>query len=141
MQALRARVDLRAMAKKKILRISQDCYIIGASPSDYYVSYHGHSFGGGGLTPLQRSSRLIVQLQPTGRIEKLGHNMTVNRKRSVCDRLHLTAHVWCSNWGLLSSTCPRCYLFLKPPSVYVMCNSCKSSRMKQKMFVHATIRE
>ena len=37
----------------------------GTSLLDYLVSYPGHSLGGG-LTPLQRCSRCILQPQPTG---------------------------------------------------------------------------
>ena len=43
---------------KGYFRIPQSSSIAGTSPSNYLVSYTGHSFGGGGLTPLQRSSRV-----------------------------------------------------------------------------------
>ena len=51
-----------------VLRIPQSSSIAGTSPSDYLVSYPGHSFflGGRGLTPLQRSSLCILLPQPTG---------------------------------------------------------------------------
>ena len=39
----------------------------GTSPSDCLVSYIGHSLEGG-LTPLQRSSRCILQTQLTGQV-------------------------------------------------------------------------
>ena len=48
-----------------VLCIPQSSSIAGTSPSDCLVSYPGHSWGGG-LTPLQRSSRCILQPQPTG---------------------------------------------------------------------------
>ena len=48
---------------KEVLRIPQSSSITGASPSDCLVSYFGHSLGC--LTPLQRSSRCILQPQPT----------------------------------------------------------------------------
>ena len=51
-----------------VLRIPQSSSIAGTSPSDHLVSYAGHSLCVcvGGLTPLQRSSRCILQPQPTG---------------------------------------------------------------------------
>ena len=49
-----------------VLRIPQSSSIAGTSLSDCLVSYTGHSLWGGGLTPLQRSSRCILQPQPTG---------------------------------------------------------------------------
>ena len=51
-----------------VLRIPQSSSIAGTSPSDCLVSYPGHSLGGG-LTPLQRSSRCILQSRPTGQLE------------------------------------------------------------------------
>ena len=41
-----------------IFHIPQSCSITGTS--DYLVSYPGHSFGGRGLTPMQRCSRYIL---------------------------------------------------------------------------------
>ena len=46
-------------------RITQSSSITGTSPSGCLVSYPGHSLGGG-LTPLQRCSRCILQPQSTG---------------------------------------------------------------------------
>ena len=43
-----------------VLRIPQSSSTAGTSPSDCLVSYPGHSLGGG-LTPLQRCSRCILQ--------------------------------------------------------------------------------
>ena len=51
--------------KEGVLRIPQSSSTAGTSPSDYLVSYPGHSLGGG-LTPLQRCSQCILQTQPTG---------------------------------------------------------------------------
>ena len=65
MLPLRARVDLGAMAMKGYSAFPKAPGIAGTSPSDCLVSYPGHSLGGG-LTPLQRSSRCILQSQPTG---------------------------------------------------------------------------
>ena len=50
-----------------VLHIPQISSIIGASPWDCSMSYRGHSLRGGvgGLTPPQRCSRCILQLQPT----------------------------------------------------------------------------
>ena len=59
-----------------VLRIPQSSSIAGTSPSDCLVSYPGHSLGGGGLTPLQRSSQCILQPQPTGQ-EKLEQQLNV----------------------------------------------------------------
>ena len=50
---------------KGVLYIPQSSSITGVSPSDCLASYTGHSFGGG-LTPLQRSSRCILQFLPSG---------------------------------------------------------------------------
>ena len=50
---------------EEVLCIPQRSSITEASPSDCLVSYPGHS-SGGGLTPLQRYSRHILQPQPTG---------------------------------------------------------------------------
>ena len=47
-----------------VLRIPQSSSTAETSPSDCLVSYPGHSLGG--LTPLQRSRRCILQPQPTG---------------------------------------------------------------------------
>ena len=55
-----------------VLRIIQSPSITWTSPSDCLVSYPGHSWWGGGLTPLQRSSRCILQPQPTGQHSLLG---------------------------------------------------------------------
>ena len=49
---------------KGFLRIPQSSSITGTSPSDCSVSYTGHTCGG--LTPLQRCSRCILQPTPTG---------------------------------------------------------------------------
>ena len=52
-----------------VLRIPQSSSIVGTSPSDCLVSKSGHSLGGGGgLTPLQISSRCILQPQLTGQL-------------------------------------------------------------------------
>ena len=48
-----------------VLRILQSSSVTGTSPLDCLMSYTGHSLRGG-LTPLQRSSRCILQPQPTG---------------------------------------------------------------------------
>ena len=50
--------------KKELFHISQSSRITWASPSDYLVSYLGHSLGGG-LIHLQRCIRCILQSQPT----------------------------------------------------------------------------
>ena len=49
---------------KGVLRIPQSSSITGTSPSDCLMSSPGHSLGD--LTHLQRSSRCILQPQPTG---------------------------------------------------------------------------
>ena len=54
---------------KGVLHILQSYSITGTSPSDSLVSYSGHLLGG--LTPLQRCSRCILQPQPTGQYTKL----------------------------------------------------------------------
>ena len=46
-----------------VLRIPQSSRIAGTPQSDCYVSYPGQSFRGG-LTPLQKYSRSILQPQP-----------------------------------------------------------------------------
>ena len=51
---------------EEVLCIPQSSRITGTSSSNCLVSYSGHSFGGGGLTALQRCSWCILQLQPTG---------------------------------------------------------------------------
>ena len=48
-----------------VLRIPQSSSITGTSPSDCLVSYQDTHWEEG-LTPLQRSSRCILQSQPTG---------------------------------------------------------------------------
>ena len=48
-----------------VLRIPKSSSITGTSPSDRLVSYPWHSSDGGELTPLQRSSRYILQPQLT----------------------------------------------------------------------------
>ena len=54
----------RSDGNEGVLRIPQGSSFIEASPSDCFVSYPGHSLGC--LTPQQRNSRYILQLQPTG---------------------------------------------------------------------------
>ena len=49
------------------LCIPKSSSITGTSPSDCFVLYPGHSFGGGG-TLLQRSNQCILQLLLTGRL-------------------------------------------------------------------------
>ena len=50
-----------------ILRILQSSSITGTTLADCLMLYLGQSLlEGGGLTPLQRSSRCILQPQPTG---------------------------------------------------------------------------
>ena len=49
---------------EEVLCISQSSSITGTSPSDYLVTYPGHSLGRG-LTPLLRCSRCIIQSQLT----------------------------------------------------------------------------
>ena len=48
------------------IHIPQSSSITGSSPSDCLVSYSRHSLVGGGLTRRQRSSRYVLQPQPTG---------------------------------------------------------------------------
>ena len=48
---------------EEVLRIPQSSDIIGVSPSDYLMSYLGHSLGV--LDPQSRSSRYVKQLQLT----------------------------------------------------------------------------
>ena len=50
--------------KEGVLRIPESSNITGTTPSDCLVPYPGHSLGGG-LTPLQRCSRGILNPQPT----------------------------------------------------------------------------
>ena len=52
-----------------VLHILQSSSITGTSPSDCLVPYSGHSWGG--LTPLQKCSRCILQPQPTEQYTEL----------------------------------------------------------------------
>ena len=61
MLPLWARVDIGAIAMNGYSAFSKGTL---HSPSDCFVSYAGHS--GGGLTPQLRSSRCILNRQPTG---------------------------------------------------------------------------
>ena len=67
MLPLQARVDLGMMAMKWVLCLPQSSSITRASPSHYCHIQDSHR-GGGGLTPLQRCSLCILQLQLTGEI-------------------------------------------------------------------------
>ena len=50
-----------------VLRVPQTSSITRTSPADCLVLYPGHPLRwGGGLTPLQRNSRCMLQPQPTG---------------------------------------------------------------------------
>ena len=49
-----------------VLRIPQSSGFTGTSPSDYLLSYPGHSLGGS--YPLSRGSRCILQIQPNGQL-------------------------------------------------------------------------
>ena len=49
-----------------VLHIPQSSSITATSPSDCLVSYSGHSLEVGFFTPLQKSSRCILQPQLTG---------------------------------------------------------------------------
>ena len=51
---------------EEVLYIPQSSCVSEASQSICLVSYTGHSLAGVGLTPLQRSSRYLLQSQPTG---------------------------------------------------------------------------
>ena len=63
-----------------VLHILQSSNITRASPSDCFGSYTGHSLGG--LTPLQISSRYILQFQPTGQSRKYNQlNWKISPKR------------------------------------------------------------
>ena len=61
----RGRVDLGEIAMKGYSAFPQSSSITGTSPSDCLGSYPGYSLWGG-LTPLQRCSWCILQLQPSG---------------------------------------------------------------------------
>ena len=52
---------------EEVLHIPQSSCIPGTSPSNCFVSYPGHTFGGG-LTPLQRCCRCCLQPQPTEQV-------------------------------------------------------------------------
>ena len=54
-----------------ILCIPQSPSITETSPSDCFVSYPEHLFGGGVPTLLQRCSQCILQPQPTGQFLKV----------------------------------------------------------------------
>ena len=64
MLPLRTTVDLGAMANEGVLSILQRSGITGSSQSDCLVSYQDTRWGS--FTPLQRTTRCILQLQPTG---------------------------------------------------------------------------
>ena len=49
-----------------VLSVLQSSSITGASPSDYLISYARHLLREGVLPPLQRCSRCILELLPTG---------------------------------------------------------------------------
>ena len=63
----------------RVLRIPQSSSITGASPSNFFVSYPGYLLEGGGITPLQRCSWCIQQLQPTGLWNYLTQNCGIRR--------------------------------------------------------------
>ena len=74
MLQFRDREDQRAMAMKEYTAFPQSSSITGASPS-------GHTLARG-LTPLQRCSRCILQLQPSGLIiveERINAIITFSR--------------------------------------------------------------
>ena len=52
---------------ERVIHIPQSSSITGASSSDCLVSYH-RTLMGESLTPLQRSSQCILQIQPTGQM-------------------------------------------------------------------------
>ena len=84
MLPFRARVDLGAMAMKGYSASSKSSSITKTSPSDCLVSYLGNWFWGGGLTPLQRSSRCILHPQPTGMTNfryRIGDKVTERHQR------------------------------------------------------------
>ena len=53
---------------ERVLHIPQSTSITGTSPSDCLVPYPRHLLRVEALTPLQRSSRGLLQPQPTGRV-------------------------------------------------------------------------
>ena len=60
-----------------VLCILQSSSITGISPSDCFLSYPEHSLWS--LTPLQRSSRCILQHQTIGQLEVWGMHSTASR--------------------------------------------------------------
>ena len=103
MQTFQARVDLGAMAMKGYSAFPKAPASLETLPSDCLVSLPGHSLGG--LTPLQRCSRCILQSQPTGQpysrylIMRWGillnrKQMPKNRKCTLCsNRDEMVSHI------------------------------------------------
>ena len=61
----------RSNGNEEVICIPQSSSITGAAPSDCLMFISGHTLGEVGLfTPLQRCSRYILQLQPTGLSKK-----------------------------------------------------------------------
>ena len=67
---------------KEILSIPQSSIITGSSPSNGLVSYLGHSFWVGGLTPLERCSQHILQLQLIGLVKNQKVNFSISFNKS-----------------------------------------------------------
>ena len=87
---LRARVDLGATAMKGYSAFPKAPALLGPSPSDCLVSYPGHSLGGG-LIPLQRSSRCILQPQPTGHPKQRN---AFNNQEQSCYNIVVTSQLY-----------------------------------------------
>ncbi len=76
-----------------MLHIPQSSSITGDSPSDCLVSYPGHSLGG--VTPLQKCSRCILQPQPTGQNKKKKNIEVLSYKVSLSDSESASICVTC----------------------------------------------
>ena len=73
----------RSSGNEGVFPTPQSSSITGTSPWDCFVSYPGHS-SGGGLTPLQRCSQCILQSQLTGQVDLM----------SLAQRMHFLQNMF-----------------------------------------------
>ena len=83
-----ARVDLGVMAIKKYSAFPKALALLEPHHQMYFSVISRPLVGGGGLTPLQRCSRCILQTQPTGQEDK--GDKKSERKEGITDLVSLS---------------------------------------------------
>ena len=92
MLPLRARVDRVAMARKGYSAFPKAPALL--EPHDQIVLCHIQDTRWGGLTPLQRSSRCILQPQPTGQPSLMSNCLLIILVIGSCKILYIYIYIY-----------------------------------------------